>query len=130
MPDNTTTSDSVMPDENAVIEAIKQVFDPEIPVNLYDLGLIYSIKINDDSIIDIEMTLTTPNCPVAELLPTQVASKVKELPGVENVRIKLVWEPAWTQDRMSEDAQLILDMQGGVMPKPQQFFNISTPHKK
>ncbi len=130
MDDNSPTNDTIMPDQNAIIEAIRQVFDPEIPVNLYDLGLIYSIKINDDRIIDIEMTLTTPNCPVAELLPVQVAGKVKELRGVDDVRVKLVWEPVWTQDRMSEDAKLILDMQGVVMPKPQEFFNISTPHKK
>jgi len=130
MTDNTPSKDAVLPDQNAVIEAIKQVFDPEIPVNIYDLGLIYNIKINDNRIIDIEMTLTTPNCPVAELIPVQVAGKVKELPGVEDVRVSLVWEPPWTQARMSEDAQLILDMQGGVMPKPQQFFNINTPHKK
>jgi len=130
MTDTTPTSKSPLPDQEAVIEAIRQVFDPEIPVNIYDLGLIYHIEINDDTTIDIQMTLTTPNCPVAELIPVQVADKVKELDGVVDVRVSLVWEPAWTQDRMSEDAKLMLDMQGGVMPKPQQLFNISTPTQR
>lgn len=95
--------------EADVVEALKTVHDPEIPVNIYDLGLIYTINIKDNT-VDIKMTLTTPNCPEAQNIPASVQNAVKQyVPGVEQVGVELVWEPKWTKDRMSEDAQLALD---------------------
>ncbi len=95
-----------------IIAAIRTVKDPEIPVNLYDLGLIYNIDVHDDAAVKITMTLTTPNCPVAELLPQSVQTKVGEVDGVSDVQIELAWEPAWKPDMMSEDAKLALDYDG------------------
>jgi FeS assembly SUF system protein len=92
-----------------VIECIRTVMDPEIPVNLYDLGLIYSISISDNNII-IEMTLTNPNCPVAGQMPENVGKSIESLDGLNSVEVKLVWEPTWTKDHMSEDAKLALDI--------------------
>jgi len=95
--------------EADVVEALKTVHDPEIPVNVYDLGLIYTVDI-DGNDVDIKMTLTTPNCPEAQNIPASVQKAVKKyVPGVETVGVELVWEPKWTKDRMSEDAQLALD---------------------
>ena len=91
-----------------IIKSLKQVFDPEIPVNIYDLGLIYNIHLNDEKDIEIKMTLTTPNCPVAGEMPLMVAKSIKKLSGFKSIRILLVWDPPWTKDMMSEDAKLAL----------------------
>ena len=93
-----------------VLEAVKTVRDPEIPVNLVDLGLIYELIANKDGIVYIEMTLTAPSCPVAGELPGQVRDAVAEVEGVNDVRVKLVWEPPWDKDRMSEEAKLELGL--------------------
>ncbi len=94
--------------EAEILEALREVYDPEIPVNIYDLGLIYDVDVNEDGIVEIEMTLTSPACPVAGILPGQVEQKVREVPGVADVTVELVWEPAWSMDRMSEEAKLEL----------------------
>ena len=92
-----------------IIKCIKTVMDPEIPVNLYDLGLIYSIN-NSKNHIVIEMTLTNPNCPVAGQMPENVAKSIENTHGLRSIEVKLVWEPAWNKDLMSEDAKLALDI--------------------
>ena len=96
--------------EAEVIEALRTVHDPEIPVNIYDLGLIYDVERFDDGSVKIEMTLTAPACPVAGEMPMMVAEAVAGVPGVGEVEVQLVWEPQWTVERMSEDARLALDM--------------------
>ena len=96
--------------EAAVIEALKSVHDPEIPVNIYDLGLIYEVKIADDGNVSIRMTLTAPACPVAGEMPGLVGQAVAALDGIGEVTVALVWDPPWTKDRMSEDARFALDM--------------------
>lgn len=93
-----------------VIEAISTVFDPEIPVNIYELGLIYKIEADAESRVHVEMTLTSPACPSAQQLPSEVRFKVKALEGVTDAFVDVVWEPAWTKDLMSEDAKLALGM--------------------
>ena len=95
--------------EKEVVECIKTVMDPEIPVNLYDLGLIYSINIIKNSVI-IEMTLTNPNCPVAGQMPENVGKSIEKLNGLKKIEVKLVWSPKWHKDLMSEDAKLALDI--------------------
>ena len=92
-----------------IIECIKTVMDPEIPVNLYDLGLIYSIKNNNNNVL-IEMTLTNPNCPVAGQMPESVAKSIEQIYGLRSIEVKLVWKPTWSKDLMSEDAKLALDI--------------------
>ena len=92
-----------------IIECIKNVMDPEIPVNLYDLGLIYSIKNRNNNVV-IEMTLTNPNCPVAGQMPKNVAKSIEQIEGLRSIEVKLVWEPKWNKDLMSEDAKLALDI--------------------
>ncbi len=92
-----------------IIECIKTVMDPEIPVNLYDLGLIYSIKNNKNDIL-IEMTLTNPNCPVAGQMPENVAKSIEQIYGLKSIEVRLVWRPPWNKDLMSEDAKLALDI--------------------
>ena len=94
----------------AVIEALRTVYDPEIPVNIYDLGLIYTCDIDDRGNVAVEMTLTAPGCPVAGQMPGWVADAVSNLEGTGEIEVKLVWDPPWTQDRMSEDAKLALGM--------------------
>ena len=101
---------TIKADEAAMIEAMRTVFDPEIPVNIYDLGLIYDIKIEDNGNTNITMTLTAPGCPVAGILPQQVADAVAGVAGTGQISVELVWEPAWEMSRMSEDARLALDM--------------------
>src|SRR5487761_2749075 len=97
--------------EESVIEALKTVFDPEIPVNIYDLGLIYGISIDPESAhVDIQMTLTAPGCPVAQTFPGEVERRVMEVPGINSAKVELVWEPPWTRDRMTEAAMLSLGM--------------------
>ena len=93
-----------------VIECIRTVVDPEIPVNLYDLGLIYEININEKNDIKIKMTLTNPNCPVAGTMPESVGKSVEKLPNLNSIEVFLVWEPKWNKDLMSEDAKLALDI--------------------
>ena len=94
--------------KEAVIAALKTVFDPEIPVNIYDLGLIYDIAINDEQHVDIQMTLTSPGCPVAQTFPGTVEQAVNLVDGVNDCAVELVWEPPWTQERMTEVARLEL----------------------
>ncbi len=97
--------------EESVIAALKTVFDPEIPVNIYDLGLIYGISIDPESAhVDIQMTLTAPGCPVAQTFPGEVERRVMEVPGINSAKVELVWEPPWTRDRMTEAAMLSLGM--------------------
>lgn len=93
-----------------VILALKGVFDPEIPVNIYDLGLIYDVIIDEEQHVDVKMTLTTPGCPVAQTFPGTVEQAVNQVAGVKNCTVELVWEPPWTQDRMTEAARLELGM--------------------
>ena len=96
--------------EGKVIEAIRQVYDPEIPVNLYDLGLIYEIAVADDNSVKVKMTLTAPACPVAGTLPAEVERRIENVPEVKSADVELVWDPPWTRDRMSEAAQLELGL--------------------
>ena len=96
--------------EGKVIEAIRQVYDPEIPVNLYDLGLIYEIAVADDNSVKVKMTLTAPACPVAGSLPAEVERRIENVPEVKSADVELVWDPPWTRDRMSEAAQLELGL--------------------
>ena len=96
--------------EDHVIECIKTVMDPEIPVNLYDLGLIYEIKINDNNDIKIKMTLTNPNCPVAGTMPESVGKSVEKILNLNSIEVSLVWNPKWHKDLMSEEAKLALDI--------------------
>lgn len=96
--------------EKAVIDALKTVFDPEIPVNIYDLGLIYDVTIDDEQHVHIQMTLTSPGCPVAQTFPGTVEQTVNQVPDVEDCVVELVWDPPWTQDRMTEVARLELGM--------------------
>ena len=105
------------PLREAIIEAIRTVRDPEIPVNIWELGLIYEIRIDDGGNVHIDMTLTTPNCPVAELIPQQVEQAVASVDGVAHVSVDIVWEPEWTPDMMSEAAKLDLDFTGKFDPK-------------
>ena len=91
-----------------VIAAISEIFDPEIPVNIYDLGLIYDVHVGDEGEIDVVMTLTSPHCPVAEILPGQVKSRVELVEGVNEVDLELTWDPPWTPENMSEPAKLEL----------------------
>ena len=96
--------------ENTIVEVLKSIFDPEIPVNIYDLGLIYDIKLLADNDINIKMSLTAPGCPVAGEMPGQVADTIAKIPDVGLINVELVWEPAWTKDRMSEDAKMALEI--------------------
>ena len=93
-----------------VIKEIKKVYDPEIPVNIYELGLIYKIEINKKNVVNVDMTLTTPNCPVADSLPKMVKNNILMIDGVNDVDLKLVWDPPWTKDKMSEAAKLELNL--------------------
>ena len=96
--------------KDKVILEIKKIYDPEIPVNIYELGLIYKIDIENAKKVNIEMTLTSPNCPVAESLPKMVKDNILKLDGVDDVDLKLVWDPPWTKDQMSEAAKLEVNL--------------------
>ena len=96
--------------EAEIMEALRSCFDPEIPVNIYELGLIYDVKVEPPGAIEIRMTLTSPSCPAAQSLPSEVETKVKAVPGVTDVKIEVVWEPPWDPSRMSEAAKLQLGM--------------------
>ena len=93
-----------------IISEIKKIYDPEIPVNIYELGLIYKIELIDPSKVLVEMTLTSPNCPVAESLPKSVKENILKVDGINDVDLKLVWDPPWTKDKMSEAAKLELNL--------------------
>ena len=92
--------------EALIVEVLKTIYDPELPVSIYDLGLIYSVNVDADGVAVIEMTLTTPACPVAETLPPEVKQKVEAIDGVSQAQVDLVWDPPWTPDRMSDAAKL------------------------
>jgi FeS assembly SUF system protein len=96
--------------ESQIIQTLETCFDPEIPVNIYELGLVYLIAISDEADVEIQMTLTTPHCPAATSLPGQVRSKVSSIPNVRQVEVTVVWEPPWTPERMSEAAKLQLGL--------------------
>ena len=96
--------------KNQVIEKIKQIYDPEIPVNIYELGLIYNIKIDENNNVKIDMTLTSPNCPVAESLPKEVKDSIMNVEGVKDITLDLVWDPPWDKSMMSEAAKLELNL--------------------
>jgi FeS assembly SUF system protein len=112
-PHGTWTPDGEIPpqlSETAVIDAICTVFDPEIPVNIYELGLIYTVDILDDGKVKVEMTLTAPACPSAQELPVQVKEAVLGVPGVTDCEVETVWDPPWDPSRMTEEARLQLNM--------------------
>ena len=94
--------------ENKIVEALKTIYDPEIPVDVYELGLIYEVKIDTESNVSIEMTLTSPNCPVAESLPKEIEDKVAKVDGVKSSKVEIVFDPPWDKDMMSEEAKLEL----------------------
>ena len=109
MPEKTPLNDlEPLPLRGEVVEALRQVYDPEIPVSIYDLGLIYEIDIKPPGNVKIRMTLTAPACPVAGTLPGEVEAKVREVPGVTESTVELVWDPPWDMSRMSEEAKLAL----------------------
>ena len=99
-----------MSKKEQIIEEIRKIYDPELPVNIYDLGLIYDIIVKDEKFAIIKMTLTTPNCPVAESLPKEVKDSVKEIKEVKDVDLELVWDPPWDKSMMSEAAKLELNL--------------------
>ena len=96
--------------KSQVIEEIKKIYDPEIPVNIYELGLIYKVEVDEKNKVNIDMTLTSPNCPVAESLPKDVKENIMKVEGVSDVNLNLVWEPPWDKDKMSEAAKLELNI--------------------
>ena len=96
--------------KSKVIEAVKKIYDPEIPVNIYELGLIYKIDVDEKNKVNVDMTLTSPNCPVAESLPNEVKENIKKVEGDADVTLNLVWEPPWEKDKMSEAAKLELNL--------------------
>jgi FeS assembly SUF system protein len=96
--------------KNKVIETIKKIYDPEIPVNIYELGLIYKIEVDKKNKVDVDMTLTSPNCPVAESLPKEVKDNIMKIEDVSDVNLNLVWEPPWDKDKMSDAAKLELNL--------------------
>ena len=116
LPSSSAGSPSALPEEelarltDGIIAALKTVYDPEIPSDIYELGLIYKIDIADDRAVSIEMTLTTPNCPSAQELPTMVENAVASVPGVGEVKVNIVWDPPWDPSRMSDEARAVLNM--------------------
>jgi len=106
---------ALQPEETArltdeIISALKTVYDPEIPADIYELGLIYKVEVDDDRAVTVEMTLTTPNCPSAAELPTMVENAVSSVPGVREAKVNIVWDPPWDQSRMSDEARAVLNM--------------------
>ncbi|ACI93123.1 FeS assembly SUF system protein [Afipia carboxidovorans OM5] len=109
------TTSALSPEETErlgadIVAALKTVYDPEIPADIYELGLIYKVDIKDDRAVSVQMTLTTPNCPAAGELPTFVENALASVPGVGAVNVSVIWEPPWTPDRMSDEARLVLNM--------------------
>ena len=94
----------------ALVEAVSKVFDPEIPVNIYELGLIYNLDVDSDNNVQVRMTLTAPACPAAQTIPIDVERRVREIPGINDVKVAVVWDPPWTRDKMSDSAKLTLGM--------------------
>lgn len=94
----------------ALVEAVSKVFDPEIPVNIYELGLIYNLDVDSNNNVQVRMTLTAPACPAAQTIPIDVERRVREIPGINDVKVAVVWDPPWTRDKMSEAAKLTLGM--------------------
>lgn len=94
--------------KNRIIEALKEIYDPEIPVNIYDLGLIYRIEIDENALVHLDMTLTAPGCPVAQTFPIQVADAIRAVEGVADVQLEMVWDPPWSVERMTEEAKVTL----------------------
>ena len=94
----------------AVVDALKEIYDPEIPVNIYDLGLIYGVEVDDESDVTVIMTLTTPHCPVAESMPGEVELRAASVPGVRDAEVNLVWDPPWSPEKMTDEARLELGM--------------------
>jgi len=112
---NMETCSALPPEEterlsSEIVAALKTVFDPEIPADIYELGLIYKVDLKDDRSVDVVMTLTTPNCPAAGELPQMVENAIASIPGIGVVNVNLIWDPAWTPDRMSDEARLVLNM--------------------
>ncbi|MCW8900771.1 MAG: SUF system Fe-S cluster assembly protein [Gammaproteobacteria bacterium] len=116
---NTVTEEELAPKQNEsqisqlnenIVAALRNIYDPELPVNIYDLGLIYDININSRCEVIIQMTLTAPGCPVAGSLPAEVESTVKAVDGISNAHVELVWDPPWSQDNMSDEAKLTLGL--------------------
>ena len=99
-----------MSKKDQIIEEIRKIYDPELPVNIYELGLIYDIQVKDEKFVTIKMTLTSPNCPVAESLPKEVKDGVMQVEGIEDVDLKLVWDPPWNKDMMSDAAKLEMNL--------------------
>ena len=114
-----------------IVRVLRTIHDPEIPINIYDLGLLYNVDVDHAGSVQIRMTLTSPACPVAGMLVAQVESKVKAIEGVSDVKVELVWDPPWTADRMSEAARLELNLEAGEAPRigGTQFFDIKTPRE-
>ena len=113
--------------EEQVVEVLRTVYDPEIPVSIYDLGMIYDIQV-EDAVVHVRMTLTTPACPVAGSLPGEVETRIKAIEGVSDAKVELVWDPPWTPEKMSEAAKLQLNMDiSSPPPKPPSFFNVNPP---
>ncbi|HEY2930394.1 MAG TPA: SUF system Fe-S cluster assembly protein [Acidobacteriota bacterium] len=108
--ETTNAASNVKEIEEKVIETLKTIYDPEIPVNIYELGLVYNLDVAPMGIVHIRMTLTSPACPVAESLPPEVEAKVRGVPGVTDVSVELVWDPPWGMDKMSEAAKLQLGL--------------------
>ena len=96
--------------QQAVVDALKEIYDPEIPVNIYDLGLIYGVEVDDEADATITMTLTTPHCPVAETMPGEVELRAASVPGIRDAEVDLVWDPPWSPEKMSDEARLELGM--------------------
>lgn len=119
--------------EKRVIKAMRKIFDPEIPVNIYDLGLVYGVEIDDGGAAQVRMTLTSPACPMADMLVQQVQSRVAEVDGVSSAKIDLVWEPAWTPEMMTDAARLELNLEPGEKFRPPaktEFFNLGMPRRE
>ena len=114
-----------------IVRVLRTIHDPEIPINIYELGLVYNVDVDSSGSVQILMTLTSPACPVAGMLVAQVESKVKAIEGVSDVKVELVWDPPWTTDRMSEAARLELNLEPGAAPRigGTQFFDIKTPRE-
>ena len=103
-------SDDIARMTDAIVQALKTVYDPEIPADIYELGLVYKIDIADDRGVKVDMTLTTPNCPSAQELPLMVENAVASVPGVREVKVEVVWDPPWDPSRMSDEARVVLNM--------------------
>ena len=111
--------------EETIVDVLRTVYDPEIPVSIYDLGMIYDVKV-EDSAVHVRMTLTTPACPVAGSLPGEVETRIKAIEGVSDATVELVWDPPWTPEKMSEAAKLQLNMDlTHAPPAPPSFFNVN-----